>query len=161
MNKTTILEKLGSGHQQMLEAIDGLSEEAMLQPGVVGDWSVKDILNHLSHWEAELVTLLWQVQQGQKPFVTSHSVEVIEKLNQQWYLEGFERSLEMVMADFRGVRKQTIRRVEALTDDDLTQPNRYLWLKGKSLADKIATYSFEHETEHMDSIREWRLQQSA
>ena len=160
MNKTTLLEKLSSGRQQSLEVIEGLSEDTMLQPGVSGDWSVKDILNHLNHWEAELVTMLWQVKQGQKPPITSHSTEEIEKLNQQWYLEGLERSLDRVMADFQGVRKQTIRRVEALPEDDLIHPNRYPWLKGKSLADKIAAYSFDHEIEHMQLIREWRQERS-
>jgi hypothetical protein len=158
MNKVTILEELTNSHRKMLEAIDGLSEEAMLQPGVCETWSVKDILNHLSHWEAELVTLLWQVAQGKRPSSTSHSNEEIESLNQRWYQEGFERSLEMVMADFRGVRKQTIRRVEALTEDDLTQTDRFPWLKGTSLAEKIAVYSFEHDMEHIDSIKKWRSQ---
>jgi hypothetical protein len=160
MNKTTLLEKLSNWRQQTLQAIEGLSEDAMLQPGVSGDWSVKDILNHLSHWEAELVTLLWQVEQGQKPSVTSHSDNEIEKLNQQWYLDGLERPLDRIMADFQGVRKQTIRRVEALPEDVLIQPNRYPWLKGKSLAEKIATYSFDHEEEHIQLIREWRLKKS-
>jgi hypothetical protein len=158
MNKVTILEELTNSHRKMLEAIDGLSEEAMLQPGVCGYWSVKDVLNHLSHWEAELVTLLWQVAQGKRPSSTSHSNEEIERLNQRWQQEGFERSLEMVIADFRGVRKQTIRRVEALTEDDLMQSDRFPWLRGKSLADKIAVYSFEHDMEHMDSINKWRYQ---
>jgi hypothetical protein len=160
MNKSTILKKLRSEHQRMLAVIDGLSKDAMLQPGVIGDWSVKDILNHLSHWEAELVTLLWQVQQGQKPSSVSHSNEEIESLNQQWYKEGLERSLEMIMIDFRGVRKQTIRRVEAFNEDDLAKADRYPWLKGKSLADKIATYSFEHDREHIEQVRKWREQQS-
>ena len=44
----------------------------MIQPGVVGQWSLKDILVHLTLWEAELVTLLFQARQGQKP---SHEID--------------------------------------------------------------------------------------
>jgi hypothetical protein len=160
MNKSQIINKLTSTHQQMLDAIDGLTEPAFLKPSVIGDWSVKDILNHLSHWEAELVTLLWQVQQGKKPSTVSHSVEEIEKLNQQWYQDGLGRSLEMVLSDFKGVRKQTIHRVEALSDKDLFTKDRYPWLKGKPLAEKIASYTFEHDLEHVDQVRNWRRQQN-
>jgi hypothetical protein len=160
MDKSTLLEKLDRSHQQMLETIAGLPKEDLLQPGVVGDWSVKDILNHLSHWEAELVTLLWRVEQEQRPVIKFHSAAEIEALNQQWYGEGRERSLELVMEDFKGVRKQTIRRVNALAEGDLTKVGQFPGLKGKSLADKIASYSFEHDLEHIDQIRKWRLEQS-
>jgi hypothetical protein len=158
MNKAELLSKLKSSHQQMLEAIGGLKAESMLEPGVTGQWCVKDILNHISHWEAELVTHLWWVQQGQKPAIKSYSIEEIDQLNHQWYEEDLERSLEMVTSDFKGVRKQTIRRVEALSEDNLTKADRFPWMKGKPLAELIASYSFEHDLEHIDQIRNWRLQ---
>lgn len=159
MNKAEIIEKLRNERKNLLEAIEGISEEAMQSPGVLGLWSIKDILNHLSHWEAELVKQLWQAEQGQKPEVPSYSAQKIEQLNQEWYHEGRERPLEMVLADLHGVRKQTIRRVEGFTEKDLTQSGRFTWLGGLSLEDRIASYSYEHEEEHVDEIRKWRVRQ--
>jgi hypothetical protein len=160
MNKANIILKLNQERENLLEILDGIPDEAMLTPGVLGPWSIKDILNHLNHWEAELVTQLWQAQQGQKPSAASHSSEKIEELNQQWYREDRERALDMILADFHGVRKQTLRRIEGFSEKDLTQPGRYAWLGRLSLADRIASYSYEHEAEHAEQIQKWRqLQQ--
>ena len=60
MNKDEIFDYLEDEREKLLEAIDGLSEDAMEQPGVIGDWSVEDILSHLIAWETEVVRLLWQ-----------------------------------------------------------------------------------------------------
>ena len=159
MNKSEVLENLRSSHQQILHAISGLSNQVIQQAGVEEEWSVKDILNHLSHWESELVTLLWSIQAGKKPFVPSHTSEEIDSLNQQIYLEGLKRPLEMVMQDFIGVRKQTIRRVEEFSEEELTNPDRCPFLRGISLAKKIAIYTFEHDLEHLDKIIDWKKHQ--
>jgi hypothetical protein len=160
MNKVELIQKLNSERQNLLDAIQGIPEHAMTAAGVLDTWSIKDILNHLSYWEAELVSQLWKAGQGQIPQVTSHTPQQIEELNQQWYLEGRERPLELVLADLHGVRKQTIRRIEGFSEKDLIQPGRFPWLKGLSLAERIASYSYEHEAEHTDQIQKWRrLQQ--
>ena len=159
MNKSKVLENLHSSHQQILDAISGLSEQSMQHAGVEGEWSIKDILNHLSHWEAELVTLLWQIQAGQKPSAPTHTTADIDILNEQWYQEGLGRPLEMVLADFKGVRKQTIRRVEGFSEEELINPDRFSFLRGNSLAKKIAIYTFEHDLEHLDHIDGWKKRQ--
>jgi hypothetical protein len=156
MNKATIIHKLRNERENLLETIDGIPEQEMHTPGVIGDWSIKDILHHLNHWEAELVKQLWQAQQGQKPDIAYFSDQKIEQLNQKWYREGQDRPLEIVIADFHAVRKQTIRRIEVFAEKDLTQTGRFPWLRGLSLADRIASYSYEHEAEHTDQIKKWR-----
>ena len=157
MNKATIIQMLEDERQKLLAVLEGIPHEAMLTSGVQGPWSIKDILNHLNHWEAELVTQLWFAQQGQKPGEASHSAEKIDQLNQQWYREGRDRPLDLVIADFHAVRKQTIRRVDSFSDEDFTRPGRYPWLRGISMAERIASYSYEHEAEHTKQIQKWKL----
>jgi len=159
MNKSKVLENLHGSHQQILDAISGLSDQLIQQAGAEGEWSVKDILNHLSHWESELVTILWRIQAGQEPSVPSHTSAEIDSLNQQWYQEGLKRPLAMVIEDFKGVRKQTIRRVEGFSEEELTNPDRYPFMRGKPLAKKIAIYTFEHDLEHLDQIGDWKKRQ--
>jgi hypothetical protein len=66
-----------------------------------------------------------------------------------------KRSLEQVLQDFRAVRAQTRRRVEAFTDEDLSDPKRYPWLKERPLWEWIEGDSFGHEAEHTAQIRAW------
>jgi hypothetical protein len=156
LNKAEILAALEAGREAFLELIEDISEEEMEQPGVVEDWSVKDILAHLTRWEAELIKLLWQARQGEKPTTIHFTSVKIDETNARWHAESQSRSLERVLDDFHGVRNQTIRRVEAFSNKDLTDPNRFPWLGGQPLSKWIAGDSFEHEAEHAADIRRWR-----
>ncbi len=156
MNKQELIAALENGREQFHTVLQGLSDEALVEPGVVGDWSPKDVLAHLSRWEGELVTLLFQAEQGREPATVHFGSASADELNARWYEESKDRSLERVLSDFEGVRRQTIRRVQPLTDRDLTDPNRFAWLDGKPLWSWIQTDSFGHEAEHAAQIRAWR-----
>ncbi len=156
MTQDEVLDALEDSRETFLDAIDGLNDEAMLQPGVVGDWSIKDILSHLIAWEAELIKLLWQAQQGEKP-TTAHFTNLkVDDLNASWHTLTQDRPLERVMADFQSVRKQTVRRVEGFEPEDFDNPTRYHWLMGQTLSDWIKSDSFGHEKEHAEQVMRWR-----
>jgi hypothetical protein len=159
MNKAEILAALEESREYFLDAIDGLSDEELQQPGVIDRWSVKDILVHLTHWEAELVKLLWQTRQGKPPSTVHFSKVEVDEMNARWFQESRARSLETALEDFHGVRNQTVRRVEEFSEKDLTDPKRYPWLKGTPLWEWIAGDSFEHEAEHAAQIRAWSLRE--
>lgn len=156
MSKADILVSLKSNREAMLKSLDGLSEAQMQEPGVSGDWSIKDILVHLSLWEAELVTLLWQARQGRKPTSAQLGKEAVDDLNARWHAMYKDRDLERVLDDFHAVRQQTARRVDGFTDNELADPNLFSWLDGQPLERWIAEDSYGHEAEHMDQILAWR-----
>lgn len=158
MTKDELINALEEGRETFLEAIEGLSDETMQLPGAVGSWSVKDVLSHLSRWEAELIKQLWQLSQGQRPTTVHFSGMSDEEINARWYSEGRDRELERVLEDFHGVRTQTIRRVEGFTEKDLLEIGRYRWLGKTPLWQVVAESTFEHEAEHAAEIRRWREQ---
>jgi hypothetical protein len=158
MNKNELLKALDNEREQFLDLIDDLSEDEMLAPGVTGEWSIKDILSHLTRWEAELVKLLWQASRGQEPSgetLRGLTGEGDDQINARWQAELSGRPLEDVLEDFHAVRTQTIRRVEAFKDADLTDPQRYRWLDGRPLWEWIEGDSFGHEAEHAQEVRAW------
>lgn len=159
MNKDEIIDALEDERERFLEVIDGLPDEALQQPGVVGEWSVKDVMSHLIAWETELIKLLWQAQQGQKPTSAHFGSMALDDLNATFYRETKDRPLDRVMADFQAVRKQTARRIDAFADADLNNPQRYPWLNNQPLWSWVAGDSFEHEAEHRAQISEWRARQ--
>ena len=156
MNKDEILDALEDSREVFLDAIDGLSDEALQETGVIGAWSVKDIIVHLAMWEAELVKLLWQAAQGEKPNTAHFSGTAVDELNAAWQESGRDRPLEHALEDFEGVRRQTTRRVQAISEQDLSNPQRAPWQKGKPLSEWIENDSFGHEGEHSAEILAWR-----
>jgi uncharacterized protein (TIGR03083 family) len=156
MTGDEILEHLEDERERLLETLDDLSDEQLLLPGVMGDWSVKDILAHLAMWEAELVKILWSAQQGQAPRSSYFSGVPVDEINENWRKLNTSRSLDHVLSDLRAVRKQTTRRLESFSDQDLNTPARFSWLKGGLLGEWIAEWTYQHESEHTTQIQQWR-----
>jgi uncharacterized damage-inducible protein DinB len=157
MTKVEILAALEASRRGLLDAIDGLSPEQLLQPNSVGTWSVRDILQHLSSWEAELVRLMMHVDQRRRPSgpgFTSHPD--FDAINARWHAETKDRPLERVLEDLHAVRRQTLRWVREFSAHDLTRKRPEPWLRGLPLDRWIADYSHEHEAEHTQAIRAWR-----
>lgn len=160
MNQSELLSALEESREKLMDAIEGLSQEAMQEPGVTNQvgkehrWSVKDILAHLSRWEAELARALWQAKHGQSPAPTDPAK--VDEINAQWHAEMCSRPLRKVLDDFEAVRAQTLLRVETFTERELTDPRRYPWMGGEPLWKWIASDSFEHEAEHLADIVAWR-----
>lgn len=161
MTQDQLLQQLEESRENFLELLEDLPDEAMLTPGVCGTWSIRDVLYHLARWEAELITLLWQAQQGGTPSTVHFGKLTDAQINTQWQKESVGRSLARILEDFHSVRAQTLRRLEALRERDLTDPQRYAWLQGKPLFRWVLENSAEHEIEHGEQIRAWKATQGA
>ena len=156
MNKRELLYELESSREWFLELIDDVLDEGFEDPGVNGNWSLKDVLAHLTRWEAELVKLLWQVSQGQEPTSAHFSGISKDMLNEKWYREMRTRHLDMILEDYHNVRNQTMRRLEDFSDQELNDQKRYRWLGGRPLWAWVAADSYDHEYEHSLQIKSWR-----
>jgi hypothetical protein len=156
MKKAEIIAALKGGRSNFMDAIQGLSEQDIGTQIASDDWTVKDIMVHLTRWEAELVKLLWQSRQGITPSTVHFSQESVDDINARWYEESQSRPLKTVLIDFQGVRSQTIRHVEALPEKTLTDPAVFAWLKNVPLWKWIAEDSFDHEAEHESQVRAWK-----
>jgi hypothetical protein len=152
VNKLELITALEIGREAFLELFAPLDDEEMLQPDPISGWSLKDILAHLTRWEAEVVKLLWQIKQGQRPTTAHFSGIEVDQINARWYAEDRSRLLSRVLDDYHGVRNQTIRRIEAFTDQDLTSPDRFPFLKKGALWEWIAGDTYEHEAEHSEQV---------
>lgn len=157
MNKTELTASLNTSRQRLVDAVNDLTDLEQIEPGPDGGWSVKDVLAHLAAWEAELVTALARdVAHNKPPRLKGISDAEVEQLNVQWHAENKDRPLDRVRDDFAGARKQLLRQVAGLNDKDLTDPKKYKWLDGKTLADYIADYANGHDDEHVEALRNWR-----
>jgi len=159
MTRDHVLLALKDSRMKMETALRGLTDEQLLEPGVIGEWSVKDLLSHLTAWEAEVVTRLAKLQAGKKIQSVVPADDTIDSLNAKWYQAHKDRDLDRVLADFHGVREQMIRQVESLNDKQLALP--LPWSKTDTIENLIAWNSYDHEPEHAEQIQKWRSSKSS
>ena len=146
------LEKSRKDFLKMLELIP---PEQLEVPGASGYWTVKDVLAHLSLWEAEVVTVLYQLKNNLPVNIPEYTDQTIDQQNKTWYEQTKDRDYETVLNDFVNVRKQTLRRLQAFKDRELDNPDQFPELKGKSLENFLLIYTITHENEHASLIKNW------
>lgn len=153
--KQEVLDQIRKAHAALLATIEGLPPDAMLRPGVVGIWSVKDVLAHLVAWQSEIVTALARLDQPKlAPAILQ--IEDIDEWNQQLYQLNARLSLDIVLEDFLGVHKHLLKAVESLDDKLLNDVRRFQWMEGEPLWYLIAENGYWHEREHTEQIQAWR-----
>jgi hypothetical protein len=155
MTKTELLENIRASRQKLVEVFEAVPIERRDEPGVTGDWSAKDILVHLTYWEGQLVTLLFQLRSGTAPNTLHFSGRNVDEINAAWRAQGRSRAWEAAWSDFSGLGTQLPRRVGQFSDEELNNPRLHARLRGRPLSDWIASDSYEHEDEHRAAIEAW------
>ncbi|MCL4264583.1 MAG: ClbS/DfsB family four-helix bundle protein [Anaerolineae bacterium] len=153
--------ELDTVREQLLVAIETLPNEALSQPGAVGEWSVADVLVNLTAWESEMVTAVMQIQQGKQPTRLLAALADAEAYNQARYEENKERELDRVFDDLMKVRLELEEWLEAFDDQDLTDTQRYKWLNGRALAYLISHTTIENERRYLPTINTFAQQWQA
>jgi len=130
-----------------------MSVEQMNRQGAVGVWSVKDVLAHLAYWQRYAAALLLAAARGETPNLDGD--DETERNNASVVAQYYQRSLAATMADWQAAREDLLELLEQTSDADLNDPNRFVWSDGRTLLDRIAGNSYDHEQEHIGQIREW------
>ena len=66
MDKQTAIKQVRDGYSELLASVQGLDEPAMNKV-FYGDWSVKDLLAHISGWHHEMTRSMERMARGEKP----------------------------------------------------------------------------------------------
>lgn len=151
MNKSELIQKLEDSRERFVEALEDLPEEAYEQQ-VLADWTLKDLLSHMTRWEAETIKLLWQVRNAQRPTTVHFSGEGVDAINARWYDQARGRELERILEDFHATRPQTVRRLASFTEKELFTPNHFRNLKEHPLVNYVADDTYLHEDEHIEQV---------
>lgn len=159
----TILEDLDRTREQLLVAIEVLPDEALVVEGVFGRFSIGDLLALFTAWEAEMVTALMRLKQGKAPDKLLAALADRERYREACFAENQERLLDQIFDDFPRVRIQLEDWLSRFSEKDLTDPKRYKWFGGKSLASVVADVTWKHEQSYLSAVeifvQQWREQE--
>ena len=155
LDKTTILNRLQAERACFEATLAQIGEAQMTEAHVLGEWTVKDILAHVTAWEHQLLHWFGMAAQGQPldmPVPGTWS-GYIERFNAHAYVENRDRSLADVRAEFAQVYQQLVSELQALPEDPADQLWS-VWLDGQPPWGFVATY-YEHYQEHGRHIQKW------
>jgi hypothetical protein len=148
MKKQHLLNKLDQAWVLFKKSYFGLSDAQMMEPGVTGDWSVKDILAHVSWWEEEALKHLPLILQGGRPARYSIKYGGIDAFNAQMTELKRGLSLSEVLEQLDATHLRLLAYIQGVPEEHLISETRFR----RRL--RLDTYS--HYPIHAQAIREWR-----
>ena len=138
------------------DIIASCDQETLTRAGVAGEWSIKDILAHITWFDREMVGILQA-----KAFVSSDLWSLPPDDRNAAIHEGIKTyAWEKVQKEAAEVYKDLLEGLADLRDDDLHDPAAFPgmppdWTPWEVMAEN----TYEHYQEHLVSILAWLKKQ--
>jgi hypothetical protein len=131
-----------------------MTKADMLTQRTAGEWSVKDVLVHLSAWEKYLLDRLSFVMTGMKPqYPVMTTWDDVHHFNAQVYDQNKDRPLTSVVIEFRSLYRGVMTILEALSDEQLIEAYSYDFPDDSlNLLQLIRANTCDHFREHCTAM---------
>ncbi len=155
-SKAQIVKRLHAERRRLEQNLAQLRCDEMLQPGVVGEWSVKDVLAHLADWQARMPPWVAAARCGEpvetpEPGLTWKQLDAV---NQRIYAAHRDQSLGEVLAYFHGTYRRFMAMVEAMPEGEMLKRGRYAFTGKGAVYDWLGAYA-AHDLWGKTKIRQW------
>lgn len=159
MTKQKLLADLCAENEKWEALLAQIGEDRMDEPGVIADWSIKDIVAHLTGWRRRMVDRLQaaQRQAGEPPPPWPAHLEGEDEINEWIYQANRNRPVHVVLAEARQLFQQLLAAIEALPEAELMDPHRFAWTDGQQMT--AAGFFAHFHQEHEPGMRAWLAQQ--
>lgn len=152
MDRQQLLKRLDNAWSAFQESHAGLSDSQLLEPGVTGAWSVRDILAHVTTWEEEALKHLPLILKGGKPPLYSVTYGGIDAFNARMTEQKKDLSLAEVLQQLEDTHRQLIGFIESTPEDQFSGETRF--------RHRLRLDTYSHYPKHTKAIRKWREQRS-
>ncbi len=174
MPKAALLSAMETVRSEWETLLAQLDEQALLEPGVEGVWSVKQIVAHIAGYEEYAAALLtdrldpgagaqatldafYQQQLNEyrhhRPDFPAQMSETDDDQTNALVVAVYDRySAHTVLNREHQAYQQLLAAIRAVSDTQLTEPWRP---NGRSLLEILPNQSYQHYQTHMPAIRRW------
>jgi hypothetical protein len=149
MNRQQLLNKIEAAWAMLHQAYADLSDAQMTEPGVTGDWSVRDVLAHVTIWEEEALKHLPLIIEGAIPTRYAVTYGGIDAFNAQMLAKKKALSLSQVLGELSETHDRLVNYVETVPEEQFVRETRFR----RRL--KLDTYG--HYPIHAQMIQQWRM----
>jgi hypothetical protein len=136
------------GSRTALEGLlASLSDEQMTQDGVMEQWSLKDVLAHITGWEQWMLRVIHKESEALAELAKMRSGDlgrIVDAMNAATHAANRQRPLCDVQAAFQASFREVVAQLAAVADAD--------WAH---LYPVVAANTFEHYDEHAQGVQAW------
>ena len=118
----------------------------------MGDWSVRDIIAHVTWWEQEALTHLPLILDGGTPPRYSVTYGGIDAFNAQQTVQKRPLSLAEVRRQRDETHRRLINFIQSVPEEQFIRETRF--------RHRLRLDTYSHYPQHAQAIRQWRAQRS-
>jgi hypothetical protein len=150
MDKQQLLKKLEKAWAAIKESYEGLSDAQLMEPGVMDNWSVKDILAHVTTWEEEALKYLPLIITGGRPprYIQYGGIDAF---NAQMTEQKRGLALSDILRQLDETHRRLIDYIQGVHEEHFTRETRF--------RHRLRLDTYSHYPLHARAIREWRERQ--
>ena len=153
MGKQQLLQRLEHAWETFQASYAGLSDAELMEPGVTGAWSVRDIIAHVTWWEEEALAHLPLVLAGGTPPRYSVTHGGIDAFNAKMTAQRKHLSLAEVLARQDEVHRRLLAFVRGVPEEETAGKTRF--------RRRLRLDTYGHYPKHTAAIRAWRESRAA
>ncbi|HKV85325.1 MAG TPA: maleylpyruvate isomerase N-terminal domain-containing protein [Ktedonobacterales bacterium] len=149
MDRQQLLKRLETGWTAVKVSYAGLSDSQLTAPGVMGAWSVKDILAHVTTWEEEALKALPIIIRGGK---TLRYIQYggVDGFNARMSEQKRSLALSDVLRQLDHTHQRLMDYIRSVPDEHFTRETRF--------RHRLRLDTYSHYLLHAKAIRDWREQ---
>jgi len=153
MDRLGLLKRLDAAWGGYQESYAGLSAARLMEPGVTGDWSVRDILAHVTTWEEEALKYLPVILEGGTPPRYRVTYGGIDAFNALMTERKKNLPLSEVLRQVDEVHRRLLDLIQSAPEDQFARETRF--------RRRLRLDTYHHYPQHAEAIRRWREQPPA
>ena len=148
MKRERLNERMESRWWGLYDSFQGLSRQTLLEPGVVGHWSIRDVLAHVATWDEEALKALPVILEGGRVPRYSTLYGGIDAFNAQAQDRKQDSPLGQVFTELEETHQRLLSYLDEVPDAAFGRENRFLR--------RLRQDTYGHYREHAEQIRTWR-----
>jgi hypothetical protein len=145
-----LLAQLDKAWSDFRESYAGLSEAELLKPGVTGQWSVRDIIAHVTTWEEETLKHLPGMLQGKKYPRYSVMYGGLNAFNALRTANKKNLSFPEVFQQQEQAHGRLLEFLESVSEEYLDSKTRF--------RHRLRMDTYSHYAKHAQAIRKWKYE---
>jgi hypothetical protein len=143
-----VLKRLDEAWAAFNESYTGLSDAQLMEAGVTGTWSIRDILAHVTTWEEEALTHLPLILKGGTPPRYSVTYGGIDAFNALMTDKKRHLSLSEVRDQLTATHRRLVELIQSAPEHQLSGDTRF--------RRRLRLDTHGHYPIHAEAIRRWR-----
>ena len=150
MGRDKLIAELNAAFDPLVDSVAGLTEEQMNKVWY-GEWSVNQILSHISGWHREMVKAFYRVARGERPVPEDIDYSNFDTWNHGFAAGASDKNPAEALAELKASQESFVVAAPTIPEEKFED--------GRAAYRIFRLTGIEQYPDHEPAIREWRKAQ--